>query len=201
MLRRTLREFMQREYPLTAVRAAETTERGYDLALYHRLNDLGVVGLGLSEAVGGAGGTWVDLAVFYEEAGRALLASPHLSSVVLGGGLLARHGSAAQQQAWLSQLAQGARVLAVGWPFDAGEAGPSSLRARRADGGYTLSGEVPRIAHYVGADGVLLVAEVEGSGGQQALFLADARTPGLTATPLPTMTGAPLVRLGLEDAR
>src|SRR5437764_13914241 len=131
MLRRTLREFMQREYPLTAVRAAETTERGYDVDVYHRLNDLGVVGLGLSEEAGGAGGGWVDLAVFYEEAGRALLASPHLSSVVLGGGLLARHGSAAQQQAWLAGLARGARVLAIGWPLEAGEAGPSGLEARR----------------------------------------------------------------------
>jgi alkylation response protein AidB-like acyl-CoA dehydrogenase len=199
MLRRTLREFMQREYPLTAVRAAETTERGYDLDVYHRLNDLGVLGLGLSEEAGGAGGEWVDLAVFYEEAGRALLASPHLSSVVLGGGLLARHGSAAQQQAWLPELARGARVLAVGWPLGAGEAGPGSLRARRDGDGYALSGEVPHVAHFVGADGVLLVAELEGTSGQQALFLAEPGAPGLTATVLPLMSGEPLARLSLDN--
>src|SRR5712692_4794909 len=167
LLRRTLREFMQREYPPTAVRAAETTERGYDLDMYHRLDELGVLGLGLPEAAGGAEGGWVDLAVFYEEAGRALLASPHLSSVVLGGGLLARHGSATQRQAWLPALARGARVLAVGWPLEAGEAGPSGLRARRVDGGHVLSGEVAHVPDFVEADGVLLVAEVEGTGGQQ----------------------------------
>jgi alkylation response protein AidB-like acyl-CoA dehydrogenase len=201
MLRRTLREFMQREYPLTAVRAAETTERGYDLENYHRLNDLGVLGLGLPEAAGGAGGDWVDLAVFYEEAGRALLASPHLSSVVLGGGLLARHGSAAQQQAWLPELARGARVLAVGWPLEAGEAGPSGAQARRGDDGYLLSGDVPHVAHYLGADGVLVVAELVGTGGHYGLFLVEPGAAGLTATPQPLMSGEPLVRLRLDDVR
>src|SRR5579875_2955281 len=165
MLRRTLREFMQREYPPTAVRAAETTERGYDLAIYQRLNDLGVLGLGLPEAEGGAGGGWVDLAVFYEEAGRALLASPHLSSVVLGGGLLARWADSAQRQAWLPALASGERVLAVAWPLDAGEPGPCGLVAQPAAGGYRLRGEVPHVAHYVGADAVLLVAERADAAG------------------------------------
>ncbi|HLH27100.1 MAG TPA: acyl-CoA dehydrogenase family protein [Chloroflexota bacterium] len=201
MLRRTLREFMQREYPPTAVRAAETTERGYDLAIYQRLNDLGVLGLGLPEEVGGAGGSWVDLAVFYEEAGRALLASPHLSSVVLGGGLLARHGSAAQQQAWLADLARGARVLAVGWPLEGGEAGPSGIEARRDGDGYVLRGEVAHVAGYVGADGVLLVAEMADTGGRQGLFLAAPDTPGLTGTRQPLMSGEPLARLRLDDAR
>ncbi|HZR98441.1 MAG TPA: acyl-CoA dehydrogenase family protein [Chloroflexota bacterium] len=199
MLRRTLREFMQREYPPTAVRSAETTERGYDLAIYDRLNDLGVLGLGLPEAAGGAGGDWVDLAVFYEEAGRALLASPHLSSVVLGGGLLARHGSPAQRQAWLPDLARGARVLAVGWPLGAGEAGPSGLEARRVGSGYVVSGEIAHVAHFVGADGLLLVAEVMGTAGHYGLFLVEPGAPGLMATPQPLMSGEPLVRLRLQE--
>jgi alkylation response protein AidB-like acyl-CoA dehydrogenase len=200
MLRRTLREFMQREYPPAAVRAAETTERGYDPGVYRRLSELGVLGLGLPEAAGGAGG-WVDLAVFYEEAGRALLASPHLSSVVLGGGLLARHGSAAQREAWLPGLTSGARVLAVGWPLGAGAAGPSGVQARRADGGYALSGEVEQVAHYVGADGVLLVAEVEGADGRLGLFLAEPGAPGLAATIGTLTSGEPLARLRLADVR
>jgi alkylation response protein AidB-like acyl-CoA dehydrogenase len=236
MLRRTLREFMQREYPPAAVRAAETTERGYDPGVYRRLSELGVLGLGLPEAAGGAGG-WVDLAVFYEEAGRALLASPHLSSVVLGGGLLARHGSAAQREAWLPGLTSGARVLAVGWPLGAGEAGPGAprageagasgvraepsglpapsavggatsgavaprgLRARRVDGGWALSGAVGQVAHYVGADGVLLLAEVAGADGRQGLFLAEPGAPGLAATVGTLTSGEPLARLRLEDVR
>lgn len=201
MLRQTLREFMQREYPPKAVRAAETTERGYDLTTYQRLNELGVLGLTLPEEQGGAGGGWVDLAVLYEEAGRALLASPHLSSVVLGGGLLARHGSAAQRQTWLADLARGARVLALGWPLEAGEAGPSGVRARRVDGGFELSGEVAHVAHYVGADAVLMVADLDGAAGQQGLFLVEAGAAGLTATPQTLTSNEPLVHLRLDSLR
>jgi alkylation response protein AidB-like acyl-CoA dehydrogenase len=199
LLRRTLREFLQREYPSRVVREAEASERGYLPAVYRRLGELGVLGLTLPEAEGGAGGSWVDLAVFYEEAGRALLASPHLSSVVLGGGLLARWASPAQRQAWLPALASGERVLAVAWPLDAGAPGPSGLVAQPAAGGYRLRGEVPHVAHYVGADAVLLVAAIADTAGRLGLFLADPATPGLTATPQPLQSGEPLVRLRCDD--
>jgi alkylation response protein AidB-like acyl-CoA dehydrogenase len=182
-MQRMLRDFMVKEYPHTAVREAENMERGYDPAVYRRLGELGVLGFGLPKEQGGAGGGWVDLAVFYEEAGRALLASPHLSSVVLGGGLLARRGSAAQRQAWIKDLASGNRVLAVAWPMDHGSAGPSGLTARSANGGYVLSGEVVHVPSAVGADALLLVAEVADTPGHHGLFLAEPNAAGLTIEP------------------
>ena len=200
-MQRMLRDFMQKEYPHTVVREAETTDRGYAPAIYRRLAELGVLGFGVPKAEGGADGGWIDLAVLYEEGGRALLASPHLSSVVLGAGLLVRRGSAAQRQAWVRDLVGGTKVLAVAWPLDAGEPGPSGLSVQVQNGGYLLSGEVAHVPHAVGADGYLLVAEVADSAGRLGLFLAEPSTPGLTVETGPLMSGEPLARLRAQDAR
>jgi alkylation response protein AidB-like acyl-CoA dehydrogenase len=200
-MQRMLRDFMQKECPPTVVREAETTERGYDPALYRRLGELGVLGFGVPKAEGGADGSWGDLAVLYEESGRALFPSPHLSSVVLGGGLLTRRGSAAQRQAWLRDLCSGARVLAVGWPLGAGEPGPTGLTARSDNGGYRLSGEVAQVAHGVGADGYLLVASIADAPGRVGLFLAEPGASGLTVAAQQMMSGESLARLRLDDVR
>jgi alkylation response protein AidB-like acyl-CoA dehydrogenase len=200
-MQRMLRDFMQNEYPHTVVREAETTDRGYAPAIYRRLGELGVLGFGVPKAEGGADGGWIDLAVLYEEGGRALLASPHLSSVVLGAGLLVRRGSAAQRQAWVRDLVSGSKVLAVAWPLDAGEPGPSGARVQVQNGGYVLSGTVAHVPHAVGADGYLLVAEVADAPGRLGLFLAEPNSPGLTIETGPLMSGEPLSRVRLQDAR
>jgi alkylation response protein AidB-like acyl-CoA dehydrogenase len=200
-MQRMLRDFMQKEYSHTVVREAETTDRGYVPAIYRRLAELGVLGFGVPKAEGGADGGWTDLAVLYEEGGRALLASPHLSSVVLGAGLLMRRGSVAQRQAWIRDLVAGTKVLAVAWPLDAGEPGPSGLSVLVQDGGYQLRGEVLHVPHAVGADGYLLVAEVADSPGRLGLFLAEPNTPGLTVETGLLMSGSPLTRLRAQDAR
>ncbi len=201
LLQQTLREFMQREYPAKRVREAEAAETGYLPAVYRQLGELGVLGLTLPERDGGAGGSWVDLALFYEEAGRALFASPHLPSVLLGGRLLARWGSPAQRQAWLPGLAAGTRVLAVGWPLDRGEPGPTGLVARATAAGYVLEGTVSHVGGWPGAAGVLLLAEPADQPGGLALFLAPPDAPGLVATPQPLLNGERLVRLRCDGVR
>jgi hypothetical protein len=180
IMRRTLRDFMQREYPSAAVREAEASERGYLPAVYQQLGDLGLLGFGLPQADGGAGGGWAEVCVFSEEAGRALFAGPYLPSLVLGGQLLARWGSAAQRQEWLPALAKGRRALAVAWPIGQDTPGPSGLAARAENGSYRLSGEVAQVAGWPGADGVLLVAEVAEADGKLGLFLAAPDTTAET---------------------
>ncbi|MBX5491890.1 MAG: acyl-CoA/acyl-ACP dehydrogenase [Chloroflexi bacterium] len=195
ILRRTLRDFFQREYPTSAVRQAETTEHGYLPAVYQQLGRLGVLGFGLPPAQGGAGGGWLETCVLYEEAGRALFVSPHLSSVVLAGRLLARWGSAAQQQEWLPALAKGTRTLAAAWPLDRGEADSPPLVAHSDDGGYRVEGRVSHVGGWPGADGVLLIAELAGSAGQSALLLAPRDVAGVRVTPQPVLSGERLVTL------
>ncbi len=68
-------------------------EAGYDRALWARLGgELGVLGLAVSEDLGGAGGTLVDQAIVVEECGAALLPGPVLGTVGLAVPALAAVG-------------------------------------------------------------------------------------------------------------
>ena len=68
-------------------RVMETTD-GYDPVLWAQLAEMGVVGLIVDEAYGGAGGGPVELELVMEAAGAALLCSPLLGSGVLAAGLV-----------------------------------------------------------------------------------------------------------------
>ena len=58
--------------------------------------ELGWLGLPFSEDVGGFGGTAVETAIMMENMGSGLVLEPFLSTVVMGGGLVAEAGSQSQ---------------------------------------------------------------------------------------------------------
>ena len=64
---------------------------------------------------GGSGGSWIDLALFAEEAGRALVPTLQITSVVLAGQALLALGNEAQQRARLPALVAGEAAIAPAW--------------------------------------------------------------------------------------
>lgn len=109
----------------------------------------GLCGLHLPEAVGGAGGTLLDLAVVLEETGRAALPGPYLPHVLVAE-LLHQAGG---DTALLEQLASGDRVAAVALT-------PGSLIATpTADGtSCVLDGTAPPVLGGAHADLLVLPA-------------------------------------------
>ena len=61
---------------------------------------------------GGFGGGPVETMIVMEAFGRGLVLEPYFATVILGGGLLRRAGTPAQQQALIPQIAQGKLKLA-----------------------------------------------------------------------------------------
>jgi alkylation response protein AidB-like acyl-CoA dehydrogenase len=94
-LRAVLRDFLGAHATPERVRQAMTGTAGYDEAAWKRLSgELGLTGLAVPEAYGGAGASLAELAVAVEEIGRVLLPVPYLSTA-LAGALLAEALSAA----------------------------------------------------------------------------------------------------------
>src|SRR5581483_1102393 len=69
---------------------------GFDRALWRRLcGEIGVAGLAIPEAYGGAGGGPVETHIVLEELGRRLAPAPLLGSAVLAGQALLASGDVA----------------------------------------------------------------------------------------------------------
>jgi len=108
MLRKSARDFLAKECPMTYVRQMMEDERGFRDEPWQKMAALGWMGLILPEEHGGAGLDFVDLTVVLEEMGRVVLPGPFFSTVVLGGVALLAGGSAAQKKELLPKLAAGA---------------------------------------------------------------------------------------------
>ena len=88
MLQRSANEFFAKRSPLESVRDIEEGDLGYAPDVWHEMASLGWLGITYPEALGGGGGSFLDLYPIYEEMGRFLVPSPHLDTVVVGGDVL-----------------------------------------------------------------------------------------------------------------
>ena len=89
LLKDTIRRWLEAECPPTRVRAVMESESGHDPALWRGLADLGVTGLQVPPAHGGAGLELLDVALAAEELGWACTPGPFLGSAMATVALLA----------------------------------------------------------------------------------------------------------------
>src|SRR5262249_36295808 len=142
MLRKSARDFLAKECPMTYVRQMMEDDRGFRDDQWRKMADLGWLGLILPEEHGGSGLTFVDMGVVVEEMGRAVVPGPVFSTAIRGGVALADGGSKAQQAEYLPRLAAGElRVtLAQLEPNARWDADGIQLEAKKSGSGFTLAG-------------------------------------------------------------
>jgi alkylation response protein AidB-like acyl-CoA dehydrogenase len=158
-LRRSVREFLQRESPPSYMRAMIEDERGFTDAVWDKVVDLGWPALLVPEEDGGLGLGLVDLVVVLEEMGRVPFPGPYVSSSVFAT-LAARHLGLRDQ---LASLASGATRGAVALE-EAGAGDPVErvrTRAVRKGGRWRLTGTKPVVLDGHTADWALVVARTE----------------------------------------
>ena len=111
MLQDTLRRFLRDRYDTETRNAILESDGGMSAEIWAELAELGVIGALFTEEQGGFGGKGFDLAVVFEELGRAGVVEPFLDTAVLAGGLIADLGNAAQQ-AHVEEIISGTLQLA-----------------------------------------------------------------------------------------
>ncbi|MFG2224140.1 acyl-CoA dehydrogenase family protein [Streptomyces sp. NPDC048644] len=199
-IRRTLRALLAAHCGPDEVKAAARTPHGYDEELWRRLaGQLGLPGLALPAAYGGADCGPTELALACEETGRALLPSPLVATAVLAAPLILALGSERQRSALLPRLAAGeltgtlavpggrlATALALTGPNDGGWAGggrAGGIQARRRDGWWVLYGEAGQVLDGHTADVLLVAAHTGGfARSRTRLFLVRGDAAGLSRT-------------------
>ena len=153
--------------PEADVRRIMATETGHDPELWRALAELGVVGLTIPEAHGGAGLSAIEFELVMEAAGAALLPAPLLSAAVAARLLGGRDG------ALLAGIAAGERIAAVAFAGSYDWTGRSTLEVR----GERLTGTLRFVPDAAIADTILVAHDT----GVFAVAREDA-----SVTPLPT---------------
>ncbi len=190
MLRRSAREFLAKECGPKVVRRLMETADGYDAALWKKIAGLGWTALGIPERYGGVG-TFLDLVVVLEEAGRALLPGPFFSTMGLAVPVLIEAGTEAQKKEVLGAIAEGNARATLALTEPAGRWDPSGVRltAKQSGGAWRLDGVKTFVPDAAVADYIVVVARTRGDEGEEGitLFVVKGKPEGMTVTPLETL--------------
>ncbi|MDA7418255.1 acyl-CoA dehydrogenase [Xenophilus arseniciresistens] len=205
-LRESVERFVREAYDFAHRRKLVTSERGHDEGCWRQYAEFGWLAIPFSEEDGGIGGDATDTGIVMEGVGRGLLLEPYLASVVLGGGMLAALGSAAQKAQWLQPMMGGERKLALAYaePASRYEITHCEATARREGDAYVIDGAKTLVYGGPAADAFVVIARTSGAVGDRAglsAFVVDAGTPGLALTPYATHDGQRAADLTLQGVR
>jgi len=178
LLKDSIRRFLDRECPPTRVREIMESESGHDTRLWQGLAELGIVGLIVPTAHGGAGLELLDAALAAEEMGFGCTPGPVLGSTMAAAALVAGGDSHAQAR-WLSGIAGGTALATFALGEGPGEwdAGRAGTRVRRDE----ITGRKSLVPYAHVADVILVAAQDDAGPG---LWAVEAGAPGLTVSPL-----------------
>lgn len=178
-----VRDFAAKEIA-PIVEELDSTER-FPEEIYTQMGKLGLMGITISEADGGAGGTVGDYVAIMEELsyGYASIAD-QCGLVELVASLLVSFGNSEQKQRYLPGLiSAGMRCsYALTEPNAGSDLGSLKTTARRDGGDWILNGEKIYIHNAPVADVALVLAVTDPDKrkrGGMSMFLVDVDTPGV----------------------
>jgi alkylation response protein AidB-like acyl-CoA dehydrogenase len=206
MLREAARDFLVKKFPKKVVREFEESETGYSPEIWKEIAELGWTGLVFPEKYGGAGMTFLDLAVLLEEMGRACLPGPFFSTVVLGALPVLDFGNEDQKQRYLPRIARGELIFTLALTEDNAryDAGGIRVNAVEDRDEYVLNGVKLFVPDAHIADYMICVARTGISDNPEdgiTMFIVDMKSPGIKCTLLKTIANDKLCEVVLENVR
>jgi alkylation response protein AidB-like acyl-CoA dehydrogenase len=203
LLRDSVRRFLAKAYPFERRIAALRSDSGMQSEIWSAFaNQLGLLGIGVSPELGGAGGGDVEHMLVMQELGRALVVEPYLETVVVGAAALAADAGPLARDILVSLIA-GKTRLAFAWaePDTRFSFTQIGTLARRDGASWRLSGHKSMVTGGPWADRLLVLARTSGSSGEAnglSLFVVDKSSAGLTEHAFRTIDGRRAADLKLE---
>lgn len=203
MLQDTLRRFLRDRYDTAARNKILESDSGMSTAIWAELAELGVIGALFTEEQGGFGGKGFDIAVVFEELGRAGVVEPFLDTAVLSGGLIADLGDA-DQQAHVEKVIDGSLQLAFahGEPTSRYELTQVSTSAIEKAGNVVLNGRKAVVVNAEAADMLVVSARESGAQGDAdgiSLFLVPKDAKGVIVQGYALLAGGRAAEVTLDD--
>ncbi len=194
LIRKSAREFFEKECPKDKVRELKQDPIGYDPKMWKKMVQLGYVGLVIPEEYGGTEGEFWDLLIFMEEMGRNIVPSPYFSTTVLCSLPILKFGTDSQKEQILPKIAEKGEIWALAQIEPSGDCEVSGIELSAAlDGGdYVLNGTKSFVSYANAAKKLLVVARtVKDDDPEQGItvFIVDAKAKGIEIDVIPTAAG------------
>src|ERR1700730_1727992 len=167
---------------------------GWSKAIWSKLAEQGLLGLPFAEADGGFGAGAVETMIVMEALGKARVLEPYLATVVIAGGFLRHGGSAAQKQAHIPSIIDGAKTFAFAQleknsRYDLNDV---STSAKKKGDGWVIDGEKFVVINGENADTLIVTARTKGARRDTSgvgVFAVAADAKGISRKGYPTQDG------------
>lgn len=199
LIRDNVLGLMQRVLPQSKIAELDAAKADPTEAFQALASD-GWLGLPFSEALGGAGASNKDMAVFIEALGywHYGVRSAYMTTAIYGGGHLKHHALPEVRDEMLPQLIEGKLRTAIAYtePESGSDAAGIRTRAVRDGDGYRITGQKVYITNAHVADYLIVSVKTDPDAGRRglSLMIVDARADGLSIRPmnsLGTLTSRP----------
>jgi isovaleryl-CoA dehydrogenase len=203
-----VRKFAQNE--IGPIAAEVDRESRFPAETFAKMGELGLLGLLIPEAYGGAGQSVLTSCVAMEEIAYACASTAlsYLAHAVLCAHNLSCNGSEEQKKRYLPDLATGRRLGAIAMTEPGAGSDILSIQtfAERRDGDYLINGGKTFITNAPVADVFLVYVRTDKSAGPEGIsqFIVERGFPGLSVGhPLRKMgvRGSPTAEIFFEDCR
>jgi alkylation response protein AidB-like acyl-CoA dehydrogenase len=183
ILRKFAADFLTSKFPKKYIKEIEESEPGYSADAWKEMVELGWLGLPFEDKYGGAGMSFVDLAVLLEEIGKSAMPGPYFSTVVLGASPIADFGTEEQKQKYLPVVASGNAVMTLAIYEDSGSLDAKSIatKAVKSGDGWKISGAKMFVPFAHVANYMLCVAKTDEKANPEdslTIFIVDMKILG-----------------------
>ncbi len=196
MLQDTLRRFLKDRYTTEKRNEILESDSGMSADIWNTLAELGIIGALFTEEQGGFGGKGFDIAVVFEELGRAGVVEPFLDSALMCGRIFAGVGDLDRVEQIIAGKVQ--MALAHGEPTSRYDVSHVQTTAK----GNTLNGRKAVVMNAQAAD-VLIVSARTGGGAFDedgiTLFVVERDAKGLTVQGYPLLAGGRAAEVTLDN--
>ena len=205
-IRKLVRSFAEREVKPRAEAIDHTDEFPRDLVA--KAAGLGLLGILVPEAYGGAGLDHLAFAIFVEEVARYSASTAGILDVhgSVGSEPVLLFGTEEQKRRWLPELAQGRKLAAFALtePEAGSDAAHLKTTATRSNGGYVLNGSKTFITNAGEAQLYVVMASTRPGSGAEGIsaFLVGGDNPGLEVGPKfkkMGLNGSTIAEVNLEN--
>lgn len=198
-------DYLGGAYGWSQHRARLAVDMPLDGTRWRQIAELGWLGLGVPEHLGGLGLGPVEMMILMEACGKALLFEPIIPTAVLGAPLLARGLATNEMKDVLGAVVSGDATLAVACAERA-SALPclevSTIATATSEGRWSIAGKKSLVDHGGEADWIVVPASV--AGGEEgpehlALFVVPGHTAGLRRDSARLLDGSRVADIVLDN--